>query len=493
MKTNRFLAIVGLLSLALGVFSCKNEPKKGELTGEDITQLEGGITFKFAIPGSEQQSVDTRAALHDNPEWAIDQLWMYEFDKDGKTLMAEPINIRDSKDFKIVNGTEAHYTYRNDWKEDAVRQFYFVVNMPKLDGIQKGASIADFKAKQHAKELKNACKEILYEGDPTLYPNGEAIAVDNDNNFRIPMTGRAMQGGSYNVAVFSNSVISVKLERTVARIDVVNYIPGLEIQKLELGNAFKNSKVIAEDNGPQNGDRCANAVASFATIDNSHQCIGKREDGGAQVKKAFYLYEGKNEGKAKDEVTYVKITAKYGKENRVFHVPFMVERQENKDYKTPKDVLRNHIYRVLIGDPAKPVTEGKITFKIVEEEWNAHNFEEVMPLVRVTGWTLSNEQFNSATLSISKVGTIEQDTGKKIPVKLTLTSRFDEHQEFDTVAKPSVDWIENFKFSQRNKVGHIEFTVKKNQTGKSRSTTLTIKSKQLTDFVYTLTIKQSAE
>lgn len=171
----------------------------------------------------------------------------------------------------------------------------------------------------------------------------------------------------------------------------------------------------------------------------------------------------------------------------------MVERQENKDYKTPKNVLRNHIYKVLIGDPAVPVSEGKITFKIVEEEWNAHNFEEVMPLVRVTGWELSNEKFDSATLKVSKLGTIVQDTGKKIPVKLTLTSRFDDHQEFDTVANPSVDWIEDFKFTQSNKVGQIEFTVKKNETGKSRSTTLTIKSKQLTDFVYTLTIEQTAE
>lgn len=285
MKTKRFLAIIAMLSLALGVFSCKNEPKKGELTGEETTLMEGGLTFKFAIPGSEQQSVDTRAALHDNPEWAIDQLWMYEFDKDGKTLVADPINIRDSKDFKVVSGTEAHYTYRSDWKEDAVRQFYFVVNMPKLDGIQKGSSMADFKAKQHAKELTSACKDILYEGDRSLYPNGDEITVAEDNNYRIPMTGRAMQGQSYNVAVFSNSIISVKLVRTVARIDIVNYIPGLEIQKLELGNAFKNSKVIAEENGPKNEDRCAGAVASFPRLITIINALGNAKTEGHSSRK----------------------------------------------------------------------------------------------------------------------------------------------------------------------------------------------------------------
>ena len=341
------------LTLSLGLFSCKNEPKKD---AEDAMQQTEGVTFLFTMPGGDAHVVDTRA-LHDNPEWAIDELWMYVFDEKGETLTQDPIDITKQPEFKYT-GTDAKYTYKPKWETDKQLQFFFVANM-KID-LKEGATKAQLLAKVHQKQLETKSADILY-------------PAKSGNEMRIPMTAYATQGESRVIAISANATVEVKLKRTVARIDILNRIPGFKITKLELFNAFKNANVVEESTNAIADNRLKSFVAPFATLDGINN-VGKRE--GTTIKKAFYLYEGKNQGVADDDVTYVKITAEYGSvPARTFIIPFKAKDAAG-NFTNVKDVKRNCLYKIVLGTKIDPVKGAEVTFSIEEEPWNAIDLEE---------------------------------------------------------------------------------------------------------------------
>ena len=116
-KRNIYATAAVLMALSVGLFSCKNEPKKVQ---EEKTEQTEGITFRFIRPGDDTQLVDVRA-IQDGPEWAIDQLWMYVFDEKGEKVVEDPINIRNTPDFKFTS-REAHYTYKTVWGRKRIVQ-----------------------------------------------------------------------------------------------------------------------------------------------------------------------------------------------------------------------------------------------------------------------------------------------------------------------------------------------------------------------------------
>lgn len=478
-----FLVCIPLLG---GLLACKSEPQKVE--NEPEIFLVQGITIHFLLPGKETHILDPRAT-QDNPEWAIDQLWLYEFDKDGERVVAEPKNIRTSPYFKYL-GSDATYTYKENWHRDEVRQFYFVANM-KLEGIAKGTAMSQFKAKLHEKQMNNSSKDILYAKDETLYTNGPLIPIAEDNNFRIPMVGQAMQGAGYTISTHSNASISVKLKRTLARIDIVNCIPGFEITKLELFNAFKQSKVFEDGKVALPDNRVSTAVASFADLNETNK-VGKRE--GALIKKAFYLYEGNNtDGSVKDnEITYIKITANYGKglegKEREFIVPFKTKDTSGK-FNQAKDIKRNHLYKIILGNIQKEKQDLGISFKIKEEEWNTHTLESVMQAIYFKGVTLTEETYNTGTLEVNRAS-------NKLKIELYSDFVNNNNDLYDT---PEViegkEWITEAKIEKGTEVSSpytLSLTIMENDKSEVRRGKLKIMCKPIGK-EYILTIKQVAK
>lgn len=455
------------LTLALGLFSCKDEPNKP--AGKTTEQAEG-ITFQFITPGGDAHVVDTRA-LHDNPEWAIDQLWMYVFDEKGEKVIEEPVNIRASQEFKFV-GPVAKYTYKEKWEKDKLLQFFFVANMDIK--LKKDDTKADLLAKVHEKELATKSDDILYDEIAT---GGQTITVENDNHKRIPMTAYATQGNSRVIAVTGNATVEVKLKRTVARIDIINRIPDFKITKLELFNAFKKANVVEESTNALNDNRLATAVAPFAILDATNQ-VGKRE--GTEIKKAFYLYEGKNVGAAEGEVTYIKITAEYGgKADRIFIIPFKTKDAQGK-FTVAKDVKRNFLYKIDLGTKIDNVQDAFVDFSLEEEPWNADDLEEALSLVYIKGEGLTDKGFDGATLQVADNGehtyTFELDNDIKDNGDYTVTTTSDWLTEL-TVTK-----IEGSK-------AKFTFKVAANTTDKERVGTIKITSAKCAD-PFTLTVKQ---
>ena len=458
------------LTLAFGLFSSckKDEPKK---VVENTEQEQKGITFTFTMPGGDAHVVDTRA-LHDNPEWAIDELWMYVLDEKGEKVIEEPINIRASQEFKF-SGTVAKYTYKEKWEKDKLLQFFFVANMNI--GIAKDATKADLLAKVHEKELATKSGDILY--DKIANPGGQTITVENDNGKRIPMTAYATQGTSRVIAVTGNATVEVKLKRTVARIDIINRIPDFKITKLELFNAFKKANVVEESTNVLNNNRLATAVAPFAILDATNQ-VGKRE--GTLIKKAFYLYEGKNVGAAEGDVTYIKITAEYGgKADRIFIIPFKTKDAQGK-FTVAKDVKRNFLYKIDLGTKINKVDNTFVDFSLEEEPWNADDFEEALSLVYIMGNGLTDKSFDGATLEVANNGEHTYTFGLDNDIK----------DNGDYTVTTTNDWLTDLTATKiEGSKAKLTFKVAANTTGKERVGKITIKSAKCAD-PFTLTVKQ---
>lgn len=456
------------LTLALGLFSsCKDEPKK---VAENTEQEQKGITFTFTMPGGDAHVVDTRA-LHDNPEWAIDQLWMYVFDEKGEKVIEDPVNIRASQEFKFV-GPVAKYTYKEKWEKDKLLQFFFVANMDIK--LKKDDTKADLLAKVHEKELATKSDDILYDEIAT---GGQTITVENDNHKRIPMTAYATQGNSRVIAVTGNATVEVKLKRTVARIDIINRIPDFKITKLELFNAFKKANVVEESTNALNDNRLATAVAPFAILDATNQ-VGKRE--GTEIKKAFYLYEGKNVGAAEGEVTYIKITAEYGgKADRIFIIPFKTKDAQGK-FTVAKDVKRNFLYKIDLGTKIDNVQDAFVDFSLEEEPWNADDLEEALSLVYIKGEGLTDKGFDGATLQVA-------DNGEHT---YTFELNNDIKDNGDYTVTTTSDWLTELTATKiEGSKAKFTFKVAANTTDKERVGTIKIISAKCAD-PFTLTVKQ---
>lgn len=446
------------LTLSLGLFSCKNEPKKA---AEDAMQQTEGVTFLFTMPGGDAHVVDTRA-LHDNPEWAIDELWMYVFDEKGETLKQDPIDITKKPEFKYT-GPDAKYTYKPKWETDKQLQFFFVANM-KID-LKEGATKAQLLAKVHQKQLETQSADILY-------------PAKSGNEMRIPMTAYATQGESRVIAISANATVEVKLKRTVARIDILNRIPGFKITKLELFNAFKNANVVEESTNAIADNRLKSFVAPFATLDGINN-VGKRE--GTTIKKAFYLYEGKNQGVADDDVTYVKITAEYGSvPARTFIIPFKAKDAAG-NFTNVKDVKRNCLYKIVLGTKIDPVKGAQVTFSIEEEPWNAIDLEENAEPIHVSpslAGGFVDRSYMQGTLLVSSNQSYH----------MSLLSDFQEAGEFSATTD-SPDWLTDFRIKKDNRYSSLwDFTFQVGNVN-GRKGKIMLKS-SASDEVFTVNIKE---
>ena len=468
-KRNIYATAVVLMALSVGLFSCKNEPKKVQ---EEKTEQTEGITFRFMRPGDDTQLVDVRA-LQDGPEWAIDQLWMYVFDEKGEKVVEDPINIRNTPDFKFTS-REAHYTYKPEWKKDAQYQFLFIANANPA--IVKGTTMEAIKNGSISEDRQISTFYPLSPASPHLYPDGPIIEIPGDNGWRIPMVGFATDGNSSHViSIHGNSVVSVQLKRVVARIDILNCIPGFEVTDLSLSNTNDNAFILEM---PQKAEK-GNPTPHFATLDASNT-MGKRA--GTRIKKAFYPIETLNEGVTDDAIVTLKVTANYDNQKGLeFTIPFR-KKDAYGNFSVPVNIYRNHLYTIVLGDKTEP-TGGKLDFSIKEELWNAVDFEETLSLIYVTGENLTDRSDMGATLNVAD--------NAAHSYTLQLDNDFANHTAYD---QPEVltgaGWITNAKITPgTGNKATLTFTVAANASGKERTGSIKLKSTANAAF-FTLTVKQ---
>lgn len=336
---------------------------------EEPTPTEGKPSLTFTLQMPQGEPVTYRSAIHDQPEWTVKSLTMYQFNADGSKLLSiDKIDI-----LKLQQTADAEYSYTKEFAENQVgttSRFLFVANDEIADATV-GMSRADFEKLLMTKQLaaNGTSKDILTGTDP---------------NYTIPMSGVAKQGNTELIALTgTNKGTTVVLTRAVARVDVSNHVPNLTITKIYVENTYDRTTTFPTKDAAGEptyqapaGAQKVTMSAGFAELPNPFTGIAGTE--GKELKKAFYLYEGQQPENEADKANATTIVVEgklaNGKDVK-YRVPFV---RSSATY-TPVTVKRNYLYRIILGDNSPLEPDSKLVFSIEDTPWNTVILNHHMP------------------------------------------------------------------------------------------------------------------
>ncbi len=188
---------------------------------------------------------------------------------------------------------------------------------------------------------------------------------------------------------------NVTLTRCVARIDIKNNVPNLEITDLKLINANPNgflmqSGAVGSIAVPTSMTKI-NGVEPFtalSSLTNSEYCetgkfypLQSALDGSgnvttpAQLKKAFYVYEDVDD--AQDGVLTLLVQGKLSNTIGVYYqIPFIKGnisgRASDAEDAEGIEIARNHLYTVTIGDGTKVGINTRMLATLAVADWDAN-------------------------------------------------------------------------------------------------------------------------
>lgn len=412
-KTIAIVPLLLLASMLTLLVGCNRSTGAEEPT---LTEGKPSLTFTLQMPQGEP--VTYRSAIHDQPEWTVKSLTMYQFNADGSKLLSiDKIDIA-----KLQPTGEAEYSYTKDFDPDKVgttSRFLFVANDDIADATV-GMSRADFEKLLMTK---------------TLAANGTSkdILTGTDPNYTIPMSGVAKQGNTELIALTgTNKGTTVVLTRAVARVDVSNHVPNLTITKIYVKNTYDRTTTFPTKDAAgeptyqaPTGAQKVTMSAGFAPLPDPFTGIAGAE--GKELKKAIYLYEGQQPETAAEvaNATTIIVEGKLanGKEVK-YRIPFV---RSSETY-TPVTVKRNYLYRIILGDNSPLEPGSKLVFTIEDTPWNAVLLNHHMPAIdveligHVTSSTLKYDYLHH-TLYISWLQSEEHYTFK-------LSTRFKDHTAY---------------------------------------------------------------
>lgn len=403
--TSAALLVAGCLATS----SCSKVAPTGQVengreTGQLVSPTLRGLSFEIALPSPDATIVDPRAMIQEAEEYAIKTLWMLEVDPATKQLVSAPVDVTKETGYTNV-GTKVKFTYVVKDVETKSRAgiFYFLANVPTLPtDWAVGKSLDDI--------LKVTCEQVNAAAKYSVDPKVKEILYADAGKSYIPMTAFATQGSTSSelITVVPGGSAKVDLVRNVARVDVVNHIPGFKITKMELANAFDKS-YMHNDYEKKKGTpkrpfhtpvgmaRLTKPLATVATLPTA----APTDRTGQWMKKAFYLYEGSNAAASAEEITTVNITAEFNGKTKVYPVSF-ISKKDNK----PVDIHRNFRYIIRIGDVIEdPNTKDMwLKFAIEDEAWTVHNMSEDFHIVDIQGdgYAPVAKVINKGTLTAGK-------------------------------------------------------------------------------------------
>lgn len=456
-----------IILVAMSVQSCS---KQDNIPDEVNTETEtASVIFSFALPQGEPITV---RAIHDEPEYTLNSLWMYEFNAEGTELIS-------AKDIKaeLTPGTPSEgYKYEKEvitTDGKATRRFVFIAN-DNPSGVTVGTTTLNDLNKKLATKVITATTGNEKEGEQLLNENA------------IPMSGVAMQGTSPIIAVTGTTApIKVQLTRVVARIDVKNAVPNLVISKLHLIST-NNKAYLMPQSTPNGWTYEAPADAEKVTL-GTYAALPAPFDYGSlenkkELKKAFYLYEGLQPASEADAV-HIIVTGKLGGQDVVYEIPF-------KSNDRMVDVKRNHLYRLTLGNdvPVEPGTD--IEFTIEDTPWNEIIMNEAYEVIRIgcSSNSLNSEwDQNSLTLTVKKGFYFNYDDSNVAYFKIW--TQYANHTKFIVEQAPETDWLRH-KIENKSGVDHLFIEMSPLGSVEARTAKLVVSSDADPDNKYTITINQ---
>lgn len=497
-----YLSLVAMLIGILGSCSqgrVRPDNHRGVEAEELLASGLRGITFTFSLSGQDPHMVSTARALHDAPEWAIDNLYLLEFDSNTDVLLNAPIQIDEM--LKYVQNSQAQFTYtvpEKDITSATIRKFFFVANLAKLpESIKKGAMLSDVQnalIKATGEDLKegNESKVLLTSNTKPLEV-GRPITSQVDNGYRIPMTGFAVDSNKNKSILYqAGGHATVELVRVVARVDIVNRNPNLVIKEVKLNNTFSNSYLHTDFKSVVRRSLPfvrVSGILPFAKIPNDFR--GNRTKPNV-LQKLFYLYEGENSTDP-DECVTLEMKAEYKGKEETFLIPFKRKNAQTGKFTEPVDIKRNHLYRFVIGSEDDFFDTGNISIvELTEEEWTRHHLNEEFSAIDFT-LDANQDHFKRYNPAEAKLSVPALPAGGEISYTLTMKTGRAGHQKFEVTALDAEATWATAKVtssgSGASKKEQLHFTVKKNDSDKKRVARFQVSSGSLQ---YSIYVEQAA-
>lgn len=397
------------------------------------------VSFKLGLPKGDP--VVYTKAIHDAPEYKISKLFLYEYEVIGSDVT----KLLARKDVSTQLGGQVGPEYKMELEigtaDKGVRMFAFVANDDII--MSTGSSLQDLQAKLLTLQLS---KNYQITGD-------------------LSMSGLATQGSSSLIAITGHDITcDVAMQRVVARIDVKNNAPGLVITSIDLTDVPTQSSVFQQNN---------HSAPSTATMVD-HKTFTAPTDVNLQkhMKKVFYLYERKVPSEKESPRVNIKGTLK---NVPVFYsIPFVSNG-------TPINVLRNHLYTIVLGDGTTPPEDGSILkFSIVDEDWNEITMKEVFGIIAAS-YTGANATFVHA----NKKNTFTMKDNAAHTEELNLTTQFSTHTTFTTKVVSGNSWVAASIVN-----GKLKLVVQKNTTGAERTASVAVNSDADATTTYNIEVVQ---
>lgn len=377
-KKNLYLSAFAALT-AWGLTSCANDADLASTTSEKAQM--NSVTFKISMPGGDPVHY-TRAAIQDGNEHLFNTLKLLVYDaKDEKLLDVKNITTATGP---TASGNDYEYTYTESSIPDGTlaRRFVFLGNDAATDAnLDKTAD----PAKTYA-DLANAkaAVAVAAEAQSTTFASGY-----------LPMAGVAKTNGSpiINMSQSAAVAVDVALTRAVARIDVENNVPNLEITDLKLTNANPNGFLMQSGSAGSiavptgmvkvSNVQPYNAIASLTAASDNVSADGKFLPAEpavgdpfvpAVLKKAFYVYEDVDNAAA--PLTLLVQGKLSGTIGVYYQIPFIKGnidgRASDAEDDEAMEILRNHLYKVTIGNGVKVSINTALNATISAAAWDAN-------------------------------------------------------------------------------------------------------------------------
>ena len=367
----RLLMSIALLTALLST-SCSND------IAPELEPVNSGNTLTFTITPPAGEKVEYTRALHDEQEYAINKLYLLEYEVNGEEsvltrAMAWPDNVatgNNTLNLTPVQNADASHTFSIVVPEANMGKtysYYFIANpSSSISTISaKASTIADLKT-----WVANANEYEEYPGNYYTFPNGTSA---NPEAKGLRMSGVAECNGKNTIVAGTDLNCDVKLTRFAARLDVEYQTPNLRISEITLEGFARSAYFFPKFDEEGNSvypmyykdQEYSKTMTLNPDVELPEKYLKDEETKDkVELKKAFYTLERAN-SKESGNVVHIRYTVidDNGKEiPGEIDVPFMTK--DGRYVSTE----RNHLYRIVLGNGKEPVA-GKLTASIIVDDW----------------------------------------------------------------------------------------------------------------------------
>lgn len=392
------MAMAVVLLSAVGLTSCVSETETPE--GDPSAIVTRSVTFNIQLPSGDPVHF-TRAEQEGN-EYAFNSLTLLVYDAASNALL-EKVNMKEGTGAvgaATESGNNYQYTYTMTPEAGTLARRFVVVANDALTNVAVNESWSDLQSETVTTELADNDALSTKFADFYLPMSGVAHLTTDAGTTVIPMDGDSQVN------------LKVTLTRCVARIDVANNVPNLQITGLKLINAnpkgylmphgTTGSVAVPTSMTRVGGLTPANAIANITAASDGASADGtfKPATAGtaATLKKAFYVFEDAIQDPSSTPLTMLVQGTLGGSIPVYYSIPFT-----NANLATPVadgkslEIQRNHRYLLTLGDGSAVNINTNLSSTLSYADWTNETVPGSFDATIFSGATTSPDTYTAGT------------------------------------------------------------------------------------------------